>query len=246
MLVIPAAGAGTRLSLPVPKVMAPVAGRPMIDHLLDLYAGRVDRVVLVLHPSFASDVQRHCAGRTLPIDYALQPSPTGMLDAILIPAARLRALRPPVESVWVTWCDQVAVRPETVERLARACERHPQAPLVLPTIERDEPYIHFDRGPDGAIAGVRQRREGDAMPARGESDLGLFALSPRGYFELLPEFAREVAPGPATGERNFLLFAPWLRGRAEVATFSGCHPLESLGINTPADLATVEAHLGDP
>lgn len=243
-MIIPAAGPGSRLGLAVPKVLAPVAGRPMLDHLLDLYAGWIERFVLVLHPSAREAVERHCAGRAEAIAIEIQASPTGMLDAILIPGDGLRA-RPP-GAIWVTWCDQVAVRPETVRRLAYACARHPEAALLLPTIERREPYIHFERDGHGEISGVLQRREGDAMPAVGESDLGLFALSPRAYFEQLPEFARDAVPGARTGERNFLLFLPWLRGRGGVASFRGCDPIESLGVNTPDDLAAVEPHLRMP
>jgi bifunctional UDP-N-acetylglucosamine pyrophosphorylase/glucosamine-1-phosphate N-acetyltransferase len=244
-MIIPAAGSGSRLAMPMPKLLVPVAGRPMIDHLLDLYAEWVDRFVLVLHPSFADDVKRHCATRDLPIDYAIQESPTGMLDAILIPLEQLRASEPNApSSVWVTWCDQVAIRSQTVARLSDCSLRHPDAPLILPTIERHEPYIHFERDAHNEICHVRQRHEGDSMPEIGESDLGLFCMSARGYFDLLPEFAREVAPGALTRERNFLLFIPWLRGRGAVASFAGTDPIESLGVNTLADLEAVEARMG--
>lgn len=243
-MIIPAAGSGSRLAMPMPKVLAPVAGRPMIDHLLDLYAAWVDRFVLVLHPSFVDDVKRHCATRDLSIDYAIQESPTGMLDAILIPLEQLRLLAHEApDQVWVTWCDQVAIRQQTVARLADCTERHPNATLILPTIERREPYIHFERDVQGEIGQVRQRREGDSMPEVGESDLGLFSMSARGYFELLPEFARDVPAGTQTLERNFLLFIPWLRGRGAVTSFAGTDPIESLGVNTPADLAAVETQM---
>ena len=58
----------------------------MLDRLLDLYRSAVDRVVVVAGPSFESDVKRHVAGRPDHdrIDCLVQPSPTGMLDAILL------------------------------------------------------------------------------------------------------------------------------------------------------------------
>jgi hypothetical protein len=34
------------------------------------------------------------------------------------------------------------------------------------------------------------------MPSVGESDMGLFSLSPEAYFELLPEFSLEAAQAP--------------------------------------------------
>jgi hypothetical protein len=108
---------------------------------------------------------------------------------------------------------------------------------------RDEPYIHFDRDRSGRIARVLQRREGDTMPARGESDMGLFALSRRAFVDLLPEYARAASPGAGTHERNFLPFIPWAAARAGVSTFPCENPMEAIGINTPEELAAVEAYL---
>src|SRR5215467_13283376 len=53
LLVIPAAGAGSRLGGDTPKVLVPVAGRAMIDHLLVIYRAWISSAVIVAHPSFA-------------------------------------------------------------------------------------------------------------------------------------------------------------------------------------------------
>jgi len=242
-LVIPAAGAGTRLGSRVPKLLAPVLGRPMLEHLLDLYADRVDRVVLVVAPSaravVASEWRR--LARPLPLELAEQTEPTGMLDAVGIAAQRLRE-RPP-ERVWITWCDQVAVLPETVAELARIEARSPEAALVLPTAKRRDPYVHLVRAPGGEISAVLHRREGDLLPEEGESDVGLFGLSAFAALDLLPRFAREAPRGRSSGERNFLELLPWLSRRARVESFPARHETESVGINTPDDLVRVEAFL---
>jgi len=241
VLVIPAAGAGTRLLSPVAKVLVPVNGRPMIDYLLELYAPVVDGFVLVVHPAFAPDVRRQCAGAPRPIEFALQESPTGMLDAILIPAERVRELAP--ESVWITWCDQIAIRGETVRALAELSEREASAGAIFPTMRGPAPYIHFVRDEAGEIRQVLQRREGDLMPDVGESDMGLFHLSFDAYTRLLPAYASEAPHGTGTRERNFLPFIPWLRGRARVVTFPGHDAMEAVGINTAEDLERVSAYL---
>lgn len=240
ILVIPAAGTGSRLGSALPKVLVPVLGRPMIDHLLALYAGWVEGCVLVLNPTFAAEVEAHCRrpSTPLPIDIALQPEPTGMLDAILCARQAVQQARP--EEVWITWCDQIAIRPITVQRLAAHDD---DAALVFPTMIKKEPYIHFVRAEGDVILDVLHRREGDAMPAEGENDMGLFALDANTYLHQLPRFARQVRPGTATGERSFLPFIPWLHQRAAVFTFPGHQEMESVGINTPQDLAQVEAFL---
>lgn len=241
LLIIPAAGAGTRLRSSVPKVLFPVNGRPMVDYLFELYSPLVERFMLVVHPAFADPVRRHCSGAPWPVEYAVQESPTGMLDAILISADRVRGHAP--ENVWITWCDQIAIRRETVHTLGELAERERGAGLIFPTMRRPDPYIHFVRDEEGEICRVLQQREGDAMPEVGESDMGLFHLSLDAYARLLPAYAREAAAGTGTRERNFLPFIPWLRGRARVVTFPGREAIEAVGINTTEELDRVSAHL---
>ena len=243
LMIIPAAGLGTRLQSSVPKALFPVNGKPMIDYLFDLYAPVVERFILVLHPSFAPEVVRYCATHPLPIDYELQETPTGMLDAILIPTEQVRRHRP--TSVWITWCDQIAVQPQTISKLVTLSEQDSRAALIFPTVLRTEPYIHIARDDQGEIVDILHQREGDVLPAVGESDMGLFCVSGEAYFELLGAFARNVPKAAVTQERNFLSFIPWLHGRAKVRTFPACHEIESVGINTPADLDRVEKHLHD-
>jgi bifunctional UDP-N-acetylglucosamine pyrophosphorylase/glucosamine-1-phosphate N-acetyltransferase len=241
LLVIPAAGLGTRLQSRVPKVLHPIDGRPALDHLLDLYAALVDRIVLVLHPSFEAAVRAALGQRPEPPEILFQDPPAGMLPAILVPQERVNLYRP--EHVWVTWCDQVAVHRRTVERLAELSESDPHAALTLPTVWRDDPYIHFVRDGGGTIVEVRHRREGDELPRRGESDAGLFCFSLEAYTELLPAFARTAPPGANTGEANFLPFIPWVARQRRVQTFTVEHELESVGINTPDDVRRVEEYL---
>jgi bifunctional UDP-N-acetylglucosamine pyrophosphorylase/glucosamine-1-phosphate N-acetyltransferase len=241
VLVIPAAGLGSRLGGPLPKVLVPIAGVPMIDRLLGLYKDVVSRAVLVLHPSFAAAVARHVQAAPLPIDCLTQPSPTGMLDAIML--ARDVVMRAEPSSVWITWCDQAGVDPRTIAHLAAETARHPDAALVMPTVTAADPYIHLERK-DGRIARVLHRREGDAMPPAGESDMGLFAVSVRAYRDLLPQYAADVEQGGGTGERNFLPFIPWADARGEaIVTFPSTDPREAIGVNTPEDVARVEAYL---
>jgi bifunctional N-acetylglucosamine-1-phosphate-uridyltransferase/glucosamine-1-phosphate-acetyltransferase GlmU-like protein len=241
VLLIPAAGMGSRLGASRPKLLVEVGGQPMLDRLRDLYAQHVARIVVVVHPSFERTVAAHVEAWDVPVATVVQERPTGMLDALLL--ARGEITREPFDSVWITWCDQVAVHPATVARLADTTAVRPAATLVLPTVTRRSPYIHFERDSSGRIVRVLHRREGDRMPEVGESDMGLFALTPHGYRQQLQEYAIDVAPGAATGERNFLPFISWLAGRGEVVTFPSVDDTEAVGVNTPEELALVERYL---
>ena len=244
VLVIPAAGAGTRLQSPVPKVLTPVSGRPMLDYLLDLYRGCVARFVLVVHPVFEAAVQKHCATVAADLDIACvaQSSPTGMLDAILLASDATGG----ANRVWVTWCDQIGISPQTVDTLRRLSEERRDAHVIFPTARQPNPYIALIRDMQGQISAVRQRREGDAMPPVGESDMGLFSLSGDSYFNWLPRFGAEASGAAATGERNFLPFVPWaVKHGHSVLTFPCLHEIEALGINTPADLRRMEQYFAE-
>lgn len=241
LLVVPAAGRGSRLGADGPKALVQVAGRPMLEHLLQRHGPFVDRVIVVVAPAALDLVSSYTATHAAAIDVIVQPHPTGMLDAITIAAPLVSTYAP--RRVVVTWCDQIAVTSATVERLVRHVGSSPASALVFPTLEVDRPYIHFDRNARGAIVGVRQRREGDRMPDRGETDMGLFDLSLEAYVRHLAVFARDAAASGGTGERNFLPFIPWLASRAPVETIRGTAPIETVGINTPEELAAVEAYL---
>ena len=257
MMIIPAAGLGARLTSSTrsassgstvsavepstPKSLLEVNGKAMVDWLLDLYEPVTDRFILVLHPSFEGVVREHCRDRSV-VGYDRQDSPTGMLDAVLAPFEQVRGLHP--DRIWITWCDQIATHPQTMWRLARLSEERPASSLIFPTARRQEPYIHIVRDTEGRITAIRQRREGDAMPSVGESDMGLFALSADAYFTDLPKFAAETERAVKTGEKNFLPFIPWLSERgATVLTFPCQDEREAIGINTADDLRTIERYL---
>ena len=252
VLVVPAAGLGTRLNAGTPKALVKVNGRPMLDYLRELYRSYVDAMVVVAHPSAVGDLVRWARPAAAdyadyadlagpPIEVIQQPAPTGMLDAILLAAAAV--LRHDPDWIWITWSDQVGVLPETVSRLEEATAAGTPSALVLPTVRRPHPYTHFERGAGGAIVGLLQRREGDRMPAEGESDMGVFALTRATFEGDLPDYAQSVVPAGGTGERNFLPFVPWLAARAPVVTIPATDPREAIGINTPEDLRMMEQWL---
>lgn len=238
VLVIPAAGRGSRLGSDGPKVLAPVAGRPMLDWLLDLYLDRVETMTLVVQPAARDLIAGALRSRAPHAQVAVQETPTGMLDAVGIGIGATRM--PAGARVWVTWCDQIAVLPATLDRLER---EEPSTAICVPTILQSPPYIHFQRDAEQRIVGVLQRRDGDLMPATGESDMGLFSLSADAARDRLPVFSANAAPSQNTGERNFLPFIPWLAATHVVRTFPASDPIEAVGINTPDDRARVEAFL---
>jgi bifunctional UDP-N-acetylglucosamine pyrophosphorylase/glucosamine-1-phosphate N-acetyltransferase len=245
LLVVPAAGLGTRLGAGRPKLLVPVGGVPMIDRLLGLLEAFVSRAVIVVHPSFESDVRGHLARSALPVTTVVQREPTGMLDAIILAGDVVRISSPQEvwDEVWIVWCDQVGIHPATIKRLAHLTGTRRDAAVVLPTVRRAAPYVHLQRDSNDRIVKILHRREGDAMPEAGESDMGLFAMPGASFARLLPKYAHEVSTGAATGERNFLPFLAWVSADHEVVTFPAVDAMEAVGVNTPEELRSVEDYL---
>jgi len=241
VLVIPAAGRGSRLGWDGPKALCPVGGRPMIDFVLARYAAVVSRFVIVAAPAAMPAFAHYLGGTSWDAECVVQPEPTGMLPAILCARPAIEAIQP--DQVWVTWCDQIGISENTVTHLAATMDGAGETAFAFPTVQQEPPYIHFVRDAGGRIVNVRHRREGDLMPARGESDAGLFAMRRDVFLRDLVEFERDAAVSSGTRERNFLPFIPWLASRAPVRTFDLPDAREGVGVNTPDDLRAVEAYL---
>lgn len=92
--IVLAGGLGTRLRTTVPdlpKPMAPVAGRPFLEHLLDYW---IDQGVrhFILSVGYKAEIIEARFGRSYrqaSIDYAIERSPRGTGGGLLLAAARL-------------------------------------------------------------------------------------------------------------------------------------------------------------
>lgn len=81
--VILAAGQGTRMRSPLPKVLHPIGGRAMLDHAIDaVQAADCERVVVVVGPH-SPEVGRAVAARLGPEAVAVQDPPLGTAHAVL-------------------------------------------------------------------------------------------------------------------------------------------------------------------
>jgi bifunctional UDP-N-acetylglucosamine pyrophosphorylase/glucosamine-1-phosphate N-acetyltransferase len=231
--IVPAAGRGSRLGFNRPKILYPVAGRMILEWLLDLLLPCCQTAVFVLSPEGALEVtpelERIAAGR---YRIVLQDQPTGMGDAVEIAAGEVAT-----RNALIVWGDQVALRPLTVEALVRVHQGPLEPAVTVPTLEVHAPYIHFPRDNAGKIVAVLQAREGDAMPREGESDAGVFCFRSDDLNKLLGELhASPTAMGRVTQEFNFLPIIPLAAqtGRT-VVTPHLLRPEETVGVNNAAD-----------
>jgi bifunctional UDP-N-acetylglucosamine pyrophosphorylase / glucosamine-1-phosphate N-acetyltransferase len=230
--IIPAAGRGTRLGFDLPKILYPVAGRTILEWLARLLRPICARVIVVASPEGAPVISRRL-DELLPgqSEVAVQAEPRGMADAIQSALPQLRTTH-----ALIVWGDQAALKPESLDVSVRLHEN--AAPLAtVPTAMRDKPYIHFERDSSNRVIRVLQAREGDTMPATGESDCGVFFFRSIALRRLLAELQRNGAGmGGRTGEFNFLPALP-LAGRlaGSLLTPRIMTEEESIGVNSRQD-----------
>ena len=234
---IAAAGRGSRIKSDQPKILYPIAGVSVMQRLVDLLSPFCARFVFVVSPvgcaAITTAAERICPGR---YEIAEQAVPTGMLDAVACGVPLIRTPR-----CLVVWGDQAALRPESV-RTCLALHCGPLTPeATLPTLICNRPYIHLQRNAAGTITQVLQAREGDEMPAQGESDCGIFVFRT----EVLEKAIQGDGSGLGrlTGERNFLPILPAVSKHGNVLSVRIAKPIEALGVNTREDADTLSRHI---
>ena len=156
-IVILAAGMGKRMHSRLPKVLQPIAGRPMIDHVLDATEGlsASPRVVVVGHG--AENVMEHLADRS-DVAFALQSPQLGTGHAL---RQALGQLDRNESKTLVCLGDVPLLSRETLAAIASEAEK---SDLVLLTVELDNPtgYGRILRNTMGFVRAIVEEK--DASP----------------------------------------------------------------------------------
>ena len=177
-VIIPAAGKGSRLGYNKPKILYPVAGRSILDHMISLLEPRMSKFVFAVSPVGAPDIipelKKRIPGRFETV--ILQSR--GMADSIY---QALHHVETPF--VFIIWGDQVAISDCTVSMVQKMAQYMPGAKLTLPLVKRENPYVHYETNERGDFSGVKEKREGASMPQIGESDCGVLSFLAR-FIEL--------------------------------------------------------------
>lgn len=139
-----AAGHGTRMRSALPKTLHPIAGRPMIRHLLAAVEQVFDRAVVVVGPGMPA-----LEAAAAPHATAVQPDRLGTGHATLQAAPLLEGF---AGDVAVLYADNPLIAPATLRRLLAARQR---AGLVLLAMRPADP-ARYGRVLTDASGGVTQ------------------------------------------------------------------------------------------
>ena len=233
-VVVLAAGRGTRMKSDLPKVLHPLAGRPMISHLLGRVAAleSVARVVVVTAPG--ADAVR---GAVAPADIAVQTEPLGTGHAVL--AAR-EALAGFTGDILVLCGDSPLMRSETLDALI-AARRGPGAPAIVVLGMRPEDPGEYGRllvDSEGALEAIVEYREATPEIRAGRlCNSGMMAADCAQLFSLLGRLGNDNAKG----EYYLTDVVALARAEGAAAAVVEADADELRGINSRADLAAAEA-----
>lgn len=224
-----AAGKGTRLRSrrPLPKVLYPVCGRPMLGYPLALAEalGASRRLVVVGHG--AEQVEEAFAGRA---EFVLQAEQRGTGHAVLQCRVPLEGFR---GDVAILYGDTPLLRAETVERMRRH-RGETKADLVLLSAPVDVPGIVV-RDTEGRVVRIVEAPDASEEELRiEERNTGVYLLEAALLWKLLAQVGDDNAQGEIY-LTDIVELAVREGLRVEALRLDG--PEEALGVNTRSELA---------
>lgn len=233
--VILAAGQGTRMKSRLPKILHPLAGKPLVMHILET-AAQLSQELPVLVVSATDEQVQHVVGTAA--RFVVQDQPLGTADAV---RAAETAAGGKADLVLVTFADMPLLKVETLKRLVQT-QAENDGPMTLLTVELDDAhgFGRVVRSPDGAVRVVVEEAEAD-FQTRSLRELSAGACCFRASW--LWNALRRVK---FSSEGEY-----YLTGLVEVAVNEGQtvralktdDPSEAVGINTRVHLAEAEGVL---
>jgi len=219
------------------KVLHPLAGRPLMSHVLDLAARLAPSHLIAVIGHQADTVRRVCEPRGALC--VLQEPQLGTGHAVAQTASVLGGFE---GDVLVLYGDVPLLQLDTVRMLLAEHQRRRAAVTVLTAVV-DEPagYGRIVRNEQGAIESIVEHR--DANPAQlaiREINTGIYCLQSPFLFQALAQ----VGQHNAQGEQYLTdVVGVAVSQRRPVAYVTVADAQETIGVNTRLELAQLEAVL---
>jgi len=230
-----AAGKGSRFQTesgdPLPKVLRPVLGRPMVSYVIDTLRGSGVAEVVLIVGYRANDVTSELGDG---FAYVFQEEQKGSGHAVACAGGHFAGF----DGHLIVMCgDSPLFREETVRRMMR---EHIEAGAVvtLASATLDDPfgYGRILRDCFGRIVGVVEEKcADDAQRAIREVNGGAYAFDAGWLFANIDAMAVNEA-----GEYNLTDMVRVAIEQGRTVSAVQCDPVELLGVNTPSQLEVVE------
>ena len=233
-VVVLAAGQGKRMRSDLPKVLHPLAGRPLLAHVLGSARALRARELRVVHGHGGEQVKQAFAGQPIKWIHQAEQRGTGHAVRQAMPGIRSK------DVVLVLYGDVPLVPPETLRQLVAKAARG-QLAILTARLPVPTGYGRIIRGARGKIGAIVEEK--DATPAQREIDeinTGLLACPAA----LLAGWTRRLRANNA--QKEFYLtdcVGLAVRDEVPVVSVTAGSPDEVLGINDKAQLAEAETIL---
>ena len=237
-ILIMAAGKGTRMKSRIPKVLQRLAGRPLLDHVLDQAAHLQARSAIVITGHGATEVEAACAGAasaagTFDLKFARQEPQLGTGHAVQQAVPHLRE-----DGTVVVLSGDVPLTQADTLRALVAASAGGQLALLTVTLPDPTGYGRIVRNAEGAVQGIVEHKDAtDAQRAITEVYSGIMAVPAR----LLRGWLARLTNHNAQGEYYLTdIVAMAVADGVPVAAHRITDALQVAGVNSPLQLAELE------
>ncbi|MBN8580765.1 MAG: bifunctional UDP-N-acetylglucosamine diphosphorylase/glucosamine-1-phosphate N-acetyltransferase GlmU [Anaerolineae bacterium] len=232
--VLLAAGQGTRMKSTLPKVLHPVAGKPMIWHALHAVAQATTEMPVVVVGHGSDEVKAYLGESAQTV---LQEPQLGTGHAVMQAES---LLKDKTDLVIVCYADMPLLRGETLKKLVQT-QQHNQGPISMLTVIADDPrgFGRILRKDDGTVEAIVEEYVATPEQAKiKELNVGGYCFNASWLWDAL----KRIPKNPKKGEY-------YLTDIVELASKDGLsvHATvmedieETIGVNTRIHLSEVEA-----
>jgi len=231
-VVILAAGQGKRMRSDLPKVLQPLAGQPLLQHVIRTARALEPAGICVVYGHGGAQVQ--AALQHDDLDWILQAVQLGTGHAVM----QAMAVIPDDHTVLVLYGDVPLIGASTLEKLIK---RAAEGALAVLTVDLDDAtgYGRMVRDGDGRVSAVVEHHDADAAQRRiREVNTGLMAAPAARLRQWL------LGLGSDNAQREFYLtdvVAAAVKAGNRVDAVPAASAAEVMGVNDKIQLAQVEA-----
>ncbi|MBA2350422.1 MAG: bifunctional UDP-N-acetylglucosamine diphosphorylase/glucosamine-1-phosphate N-acetyltransferase GlmU [Burkholderiales bacterium] len=231
-VLILAAGRGVRMRSALPKVLHPLAGRPLLRHAIDTARALGPQKICIVYGYGGETVPRAIAGEDL--FFVKQEPQLGTGHALM--QAMPALADSPASATLVLYGDVPLIGRETLTRMLANGDQG----LTLLTVSLDDPtgYGRIVRDERNAVrAIVEQKDANEAQRQINEINTGIMLIPT----SRLPGWLAKLTTGNAQGEYYLTdIVALAIADGVAVATVQPARSWEALGVNSKAQLVSLE------
>lgn len=239
-VVILAAGKGKRMGAELPKPLVPIAGRPMIAHLLESVreSGVDGRPIVVVAPDVAAIFAQTLNSA---LEYALQIEPLGTGHAVLSAKDAWKT----ADRIIVLYGDHPFISAQVLRRLVALHDTTPESVAMLTSTvpNFDAPYDAFRawgrvlRDDQGEVIAIREAKDCSVGElAVREVNPGIYVFPAPWALEKLSLIGNENA----SKEYYLVDLIGFAMAEGRPIVTAEADPLDVIGVNTPDELRRAE------